>query len=194
VKIAGVKKSQRKSQPLRGSCSGSARWIIPASISALVLVAAWVIWDTRPSNMIAKKQAALIAGIEKRSLSRIERLLAEDYEDRWGFDRQDAAEAVVDVGSQFLTLVLTPEEMTVNLVEDRAVVSTRLRVSGKPIGPGGNEVTRRLNQLKTPFEFTWEKQSFLPASWRLVQIENADLPGNLYGYEPGDIRRAMQGE
>ncbi|MDF1825310.1 MAG: hypothetical protein P1U68_11750 [Verrucomicrobiales bacterium] len=164
------------------------------SIAALLILAALVLWETRPSNMIAKKQDSLIRGIEKRSPSRIERLLAEDYLDRWGFDRNAAAEAVVDVGSQFLTLVLTLEEMTVDRDEGRAVVKAFLRVSGKPIGPGGNEVTRRLNRLKTPFEFTWEKQSFLPASWRLVQIENVELPENLYGYEPGDIRRAMQGE
>lgn len=194
MKIAAVKKSQRKSELQRNHSAGSTRWIVIASIAAFVLLTVWVLWETRPSNMIAKKQAALISGIEKRSPSRIERLLAEDYSDRWGFDRNDAAEAVVDVGSQFLTLVLTPEEMTVDRVEDRAVVTTRLRVSGKPIGPGGNEVTRRLNRIETPFEFTWVKQSFLPASWRLVQIENVDLPGNLYGYEPGDIRRAMQGE
>ena len=144
--------------------------------------------------MIAKKQAARIAGIEKRSPSRIERLLAEDYSDRWGFDRLDAAEACVDIGSQFLTLVLTPEETTVEREEDVAVVRMRLRVGGKPIGPAGNEVTRRLNQLQEPFEFTWKKESFLPASWRLIQIENVELPSELYGYEPGDIRRAMQGE
>lgn len=144
--------------------------------------------------MIHKRQEALIAGIEKRSPARIERLLAEDYEDRWGFDRADAAEACVDVGSQFLTLVITPEEVSVEREGDTAVVSALLRVGGKPIGPGGNEVTRRLNRLKTPFTFTWEKQSFLPASWRLIQIDNEELPNELYGYEPGDIRRAMQGE
>lgn len=144
--------------------------------------------------MIAKKQAALIAGIEKRSPTRIERLLSEDYSDRWGFDRLDATEAVVDIGGQFLTLVITPEEMSVDLGKEKAVITTRLWVSGNPIGPAGNEVTRRLNQLKSPFVFTWEKQSFLPASWRLIQIENEDLPEHLYGYEPGDIRRAMQGE
>ncbi|MEM7601659.1 MAG: hypothetical protein AAF357_09615 [Verrucomicrobiota bacterium] len=188
-----MKKSQRKSELLL-RCHGSTRWIILASVAGLFLVGAWVVWETRPSNMIAKKQAALISGIEKRSPSRVERLLAETYQDKWGFDRIDASEAVVDVGSQFLTLVLTPEEMTVERTSDRAVITTFLRVSGKPIGPGGNEVTRRLNQLETPFVFTWEKQSFLPASWRLVQIENLGLPENLYGYEPGDIRRAMQGQ
>lgn len=189
-----MKKSQRKTHFSVRSCSGSVRGILPASLALLAVVAGWVAWETRPSNMITKKQAALISGIEKRSPSRIERLLAEDYTDRWGFDRQDAVATVVDVGSQFLTLVLNPEEMSVNRVEDRAVVTVRLRVGGKPVGPGGNEVTRRINGLKTPFVFTWEKQSFLPASWRLIRIENPDLPENLYGYTPGDIRRAMQGE
>ncbi|MEM6915742.1 MAG: nuclear transport factor 2 family protein [Verrucomicrobiota bacterium] len=154
----------------------------------------WILWESRPTNMITKKQEALLVGIEKRSPSRIERLLADDYLDRWGFDRADAAEACVDVGSQFLTLVITPEEVTLERDGDRAVVSAILRVGGKPIGPGGSEVTRRLNRLKTPFTFIWEKQSFLPASWRLIKIDNVELPTELYGYDPGDIRRAMQGE
>lgn len=74
------------------------------------------------------------------------------------------------------------------------MVRTRLVISGKPVGPVGNEATRRVNRLVAPFEFTWRRENFLPTSWKLVMIENPDLPDELYGYEPGDIRRSMQGE
>jgi hypothetical protein len=53
---------------------------------------------------------------------------------------------------------------------------------------------RQLNRLEEPFVFTWQKKSFLPASWRLVRVENPSLPDDLYGYRPGDIGRAMRGE
>ncbi|HQZ27040.1 MAG TPA: hypothetical protein PK648_02735, partial [Verrucomicrobiales bacterium] len=78
--------------------------------------------------------------------------------------------------------------------EGRVTVTAKLMISGKPVGPAGLEVTRQVNLLKEPFVFTWEKQSFLPNSWRLVRVDNPALPDDLYGYEPGDIRRAMKGE
>ena len=93
-----------------------------------------------------------------------------------------------------MTLVVKSENTVTSITDGKAVVKMNLTISGNPVGPLGNEVTRRINQLKKPFTFTWEKKSFLPSSWRLVSIEQEELPQELYGYEPGDIRRAMRGE
>ena len=49
----------------------------------------------------------MISGIESRNIARIRRLVSDSYNDKWDFDADDVAEAVVDVGSQFMTLVLT---------------------------------------------------------------------------------------
>jgi hypothetical protein len=154
----------------------------------------FVILQSRPSKMIATKQSDLIVGIEKRSPGRIERLVAENYSDRWGFDREDAVNAIVDVGSQFLALVVTEDEKETVIDGKEATVTARLTFGGNPVGPAGHEVVKRLNQLDEPFVFTWKKESLLPASWRVVRIDNASLPDDLWGYEPGDIRRAMQGD
>ncbi len=183
-----MKKSQRK------SFVGSARCIFLVAIAALLLVVGIIVYQTRPVRVIGKKQDALIAGIEKRNAARMKRMVAESYEDKWGFDDDEAIEAIVDVGSQFMALVLTAENREIEIEGERATVKVDLTVSGKPVGPVGNEVTRRLNRLTNPFVFEWEKQSFLPSSWRLVRIDHEDLPAELYGYEPGDIRRAMKGE
>jgi hypothetical protein len=188
-----VKNSQRNSQK-HVSCSGSAKWILLASVAAVLGLIIFVILQSRPSKMIAKKQYDLIVGIEKRSPGRIERLVAENYSDRWGFDREDAVDAIVDVGSQFLALVVTEDEKETVIDKKEATVTARLTFGGNPVGPAGQEVVKRLNQLDEPFVFTWKKESFLPASWRLVRIDNASLPDDLWEYEPGDIRRAMQGD
>jgi len=173
---------------------GNVRWILIASIGALLVVATIVALQWRPTTVIAKRQASLIEGIERRSPARIQRLLSPDYRDRWEFTREDLVETMVDAGSQFLALVVTPENQSIVIEEGRATVTAKLIISGKPVGPAGIEVTRQINQLKEPFVFTWEKKGFLPSSWRLVKVDNADLPAELYGYEPGDIRRAMKGE
>ncbi len=163
-------------------------------IAGLLFVTSIVVWQTRPARVIAKRQAELISGIERRNPARIRRLVAESYGDKWGFSGEDAVVALVDVGSQFMILVLKSEKQMIEIGNAAATVSVHLTVSGKPLGPVANEVTRRANRLKEPFVFTWEKQSFLPSSWRLVRIDQPEMPEELYGYEPGDIRRAMQGE
>ncbi|MDA7921523.1 hypothetical protein N9B73_07185 [Verrucomicrobiales bacterium] len=183
-----MKDTQHKSN------QGSARIIMLIIAALAVALLVFVGLQFRPANAVAKKQASLIQGIEKRSASRIQRLLSENYVDRWEFTDEEIVEAVVDVGSQFMALVVTEEDQTLEINDGVAVTTAKLVISGKPVGPAGQEVTKRVNQLKTPFTFTWKKESFLPTSWRLVKIDNPGLPEHLYGYEPGDIRRAMRGE
>lgn len=193
-KIAEVRFSQRL---FNGEANhrGNARWTLIAAIGGLLLVGLLVALQMRPLRQIEKRQASLIEGIERRSPARIQRLLSRDYGDRWGFTSEQIVESMVDAGSQFMALVVTPEDQSIVFGEGgEATVTARLILGGKPVGPVGNEVTRQINQLKEPFVFVWKKESFLPSSWRLVSVANAALPDDLYGYEPGDIRRAMQGE
>ena len=84
--------------------------------------------------------------------------------------------------------------LQLSLAGDRATITARLVIGGRPVGPAGQEVMQQINRLEEPFVFTWERKSFLPGSWRLVRVDNAALPGDLHGYEPGDFRRAMRGE
>lgn len=153
-----------------------------------------IVLQSRPSVVVPKRQAALLEGIERRSAARIRRLVAEGYSDRWEFTREDLVETMLDAGASFLSLMVTAEDQTLAFEEGRAVVAVRLSLGGNAVGPGGQEVMRLVNRLDEPFVFTWEKQSFLPSSWRLVRIDNAALPGELYGYEPGDLRRMMRGD
>lgn len=187
-KIAEVRVSQRI------FVSGSNRVLLIASLVAFVAVATIIVLQWRPSKVVEKRQASLIDGIERRNPARIQRLVSPEYRDRWDFTREDMVESMVDAGSQFIALVVTPENESVVFEKRRATVTARLVISGKPVGPAGNEVTRRVNQLREPFVFVWEKESFLPSSWRLVKVDNAGLPDDIFGYEPGDIRRAMNGE
>ncbi len=162
---------------------------------ALVLVVVGIVLvalQLRPSVVLAKRQAALIDGIERRSPARIRRLVSEGYADRWGFDREDLVATMVDAGGQFLVLVITPEDGRWEIGKGRAVATMRLVVGGRSLSPVGQEVMRQANRIEEPFVFTWERQSFLPSSWRLVSVENAGLPDDLYGYEPGGFGRAIR--
>ncbi len=166
-------------------------------IAALVIVAGFTIWlvvQSMPSNAVRKKQAAFLMGIETRSSSRILKTIAEDYTDRWKFSRNDLVETTLDAGSQFMVMVVKGEEISYERDGKTAIVKMKLKISGKPLGIFGKEITRRINSLKEPFVFTWEKQSFLPFSWRLVRMDNPALPDKLYGYTPGALRKMMKEE
>jgi len=180
--------------PQRKVPRGFVRGIVLGALAAVALLATLVVMQSRPERAVRKKQESLVDGIERRSPARMRRLISEEYGDRWGFTRDDAVEAMLDAGSQFLVLVVDSEERGFERKDSRVEVSAILTLSGRPAGPAAGEVTRRINRLDAPFVFTWKKESFLPQSWRLVRIDNEDLPRELYGYRPGDIRRMMRGE
>ena len=177
----------------RNAYFGGLRLNFGLILAGLILIIGFVVWETRPTRVVTKKQADFISGIERRNGARIRRLVSDYYNDKWGFDSNDVVEAVVDVGSQFMTLFLTPDEQQIDISDGEAIVAFRMTISGNVVGPAGGEVTRRINRLEEPFLFTWKKETFLPTSWHLVQIHQAELPKELYGYEPGDIRRSMSG-
>ena len=166
--------------------------ILLVAIAVVVAVIGFMRFAS-PERQIEKKQATLIRGIEQRKRSKVEKLIADDYADRWGFGREDAVTAFLDVGSQFVMLGITELDPKHEIGDGRATVTTRLKIDGTG-SPVANLVISRTNQLKTPFVFEWQKQNWWPGSWRLVKVDNPDLPADLDGYEPGDIKRAMSPE
>lgn len=171
---------------------GYVRVVILGTLVAVVLAIIGLIIHWRPAKTVNRQQATLIDAVESKKGARFRRLLSNEYKDRWGFTVEDATEAMLDVRSQFMTLGITLKEQKIEIAGKRAKIITKFTLGGTPIG-GGNEVKRHINGLDTPWEFTWKKQSFLPSSWRLVNIENEAIPDNVWGYEPGSIRRQMNG-
>ena len=170
---------------------GFSQWKIITAIAIVLIFIIWIVVQSMPSKMIRKKQIALLQGIEKRNGPRTSRLVAENYLDRWKFNRDDIVKTTVDVGGQFLVVVVKGEEVSYSRDGKTATVKMNLKLGGKPLGVFGNEITRRVNALKKPFVFTWKKQSFLPSSWRLVKLDNPELPDGLYGYTPGALREMV---
>jgi hypothetical protein len=170
---------------------GHSRWIVVGSLVFIsVLVGLLIHWQ--PGKTVQRQQAALIRAIESGKSAKFRRLLAADYKDRWGFNPANLSEAITDVGSQFMIMRLTPETPVFEVKGGKATVTAHLKVGGNPIG-GGAQIMQVVNRLGEPFVFTWEKQNFLPSSWRLVSIENPAIPENAWNYVPGSIRAAMKG-
>ncbi len=163
-------------------------------IGVVLLAVVFSLFHWSDGKVIKRKHAALITAIEKRSQKKLMKIMSDDYSDRWGFTKEEASLAWREAGMQFLVLVVSAEEPQIEMENDEAEISTTLRVGGKAIGPIGQEVVRRANKLDTPWIFTWRKEGFGPGGWKLVRMENESIPDDAYGYTPGAIKRALDGE
>jgi hypothetical protein len=183
---------QVKKSP-RNFLFGYVRVVIIGTLTAVLISIIGLMIHWQPVKTVKRQQVTLLHAVESRKGARLRRLVASQYRDRWGFDANDITESMLDARSQFLAMAINTENQDIAIEGKKAVVTTRLKLGGTPI-MGGSEIISRINRLDQPFVFTWEKQSFLPSSWRLVTVENKAIPDNVWNYEPGSIRAAMQGE
>jgi hypothetical protein len=143
--------------------------------------------------VVTTRQEKLFAALSAKKWDRCGRYLSEDYRDQWNFGREDALLSLRDVGSQFFFLQVRGSEYRLQIAPDgrggNAQAIIRLEGSG---GPLAQVIQARANRIEEPFHFHWRKESWWPTAWRIVRIENAALPEDLYGYRPGDFSRALQ--
>jgi hypothetical protein len=182
---------QVKTRP-RNFLFGYVRLAIIGALAVILVAIIGLVVHWQPLKTLQRQQNTLLGAIESKKGARFRRMVSSEYRDRWGFNVDDITEAMLDARSQFLALVIHSKDQEIKVNGKEAVITCRLTLGGTPI-VGGSEVTRRINQLKDPFVFTWRKQSFLPSSWRLISIENPSIPDNVWNYEPGSIRAAMEG-
>lgn len=156
----------------------------------IIFIGRAILTHWSPQRQLELKQEGFTRALEKHNGKKILPYLAEDYNDQWKFDREDAALAVSDVGRHFMILTVKSFETTYQIEGRLAVVETRLQLSGSGSFVA-NEVIRVVNRQKEAFVFTWKRQSFWPGSWRIERVENSGLPDDLYGYRPGDLKRGI---
>ena len=171
---------------------GYVRTVILITLVVVLVAVVGLIVHWQPLKTVKRQHLSLIDSIERKKGAKFRRMLSNQYHDRWGFDVNDATEAMLDMRSQFMALGINSENEAIKISGKEATVTVNLSLTGTPL-PGGGQITRHINGLEQPWVFEWQKESFLPSSWRLISIENKSLPENLWNYEPGSIRRAMQG-
>ena len=145
-----------------------------------------------PSNFqVRDKQEAFITALEEGDHSTIDDLISEHYRDQWEFDKDDAILSLKDVRSRLMSLSLKWKPSSEQIESPVATLEGTLTAEAVGLYFPAHEITDRINGLEAPFVFRWEKESWIPWSWRLVRIENSDL--SLDGYSPGAIKRAFGG-
>ena len=71
-------------------------------------------------------------------------------------------------------------------------MKAHIRLEGTPFGVGSS-IQRMVNREKSPLTFSWEKESWVPWSWKLVRMDHPELeiPES---YTPGDLLKARNGQ
>ena len=141
---------------------------------AILALAIWLIWWSRPERQIRRAQGRFLSALESRDYPALARLLAEDYRDQWENDKANVLRRCPRVFDQFLLLDIEGEIHGTEMREDAGAVRQKLVVKG--LG-GGLAIYARdaVNQLRSPFTMQWRKRSWKPWDWELTSIEQPEL-------------------
>jgi hypothetical protein len=141
---------------------------------ALLALAIWLVWWSRPERQVRRAQHRLLAAIEARDYPALARLLAEDYRDRWENDKANVLRRCPQVFDQFVLLDVEGEIQQAEIQGDVGSVQQKIVVTG--IGGGIAMYARdEINALKSPFTMQWRKRSWKPWDWELFSIEQPEL-------------------
>ncbi|HEV7867025.1 MAG TPA: hypothetical protein VGO90_05050 [Chthoniobacteraceae bacterium] len=148
------------------------RRIALISCAALLLLAGYLAWHWQPERQIREHTRQLLKAVERRKWDSMRTLLAENYSDRWGHDKEFVLKGCEQVFAQFLFLKVEHEVTAVDLATGCA--TTRVKMSGQG-GPAAQFVMSTVNGLPEPFRFFWEQRSGKPWDWHLVKVEQPTL-------------------
>lgn len=134
-------------------------------------VALW--WWLQPERQVRRAQTRLIAAIEDKDFAAFERLLADDYRDRWGHDKTIVLARTKDVFQQFLFLTIVREEKTLDFRGSDWTVREKITLNGTG-GPLAMFAKDEVNRLRAPFAIAW-RRSGGPTEWVVGSVEQPEL-------------------
>ena len=148
-----------------------------AVLIALALHAAWL-WQ--PERQVRLHQAHFVKAVERRKWDRMAGFIAQNYSDQWEHDKEFVIRGSRDVFGQFLFLTIEHAIASCAVEGDAGTVRAVVKISGTG-GPVAQFVMGKVNSLRDPFVFGWEKRSWKPWDWHLVRVGHPvlDIPGEL---------------
>ncbi len=150
---------------------------IALGLAALVFIG-WLVWFLflqSPADEMARAQDKLLRAVEQRDWDEIKAMLTDDYMDDFGHDRDTAIETGKQLLSGFFAITLDTETTWCKGTDEVGVVKMKIRMSGTGAG-FSQEVMSRVNRVKEPWVFHWHHKGNWPWDWKVVQIQQEDLP------------------
>jgi len=136
----------------------------------------WWAWGLRAENQIEKASQGVLKAASNRNWKKLQTYMASDYKDQWGMDGNQMVQSASNVLSQFFVVDIVataPAQITIN--GNQAEWSAPLRVEGKGTAIAEAIIEHSATTLRSPFTFTWRKQSWKPWDWKLVSTKQPEL-------------------
>jgi hypothetical protein len=139
-----------------------------------VILGLWLSHLWTAENQVRLHSKHLLGKIEKRSWVAAMTMVAEDYHDDWGDDRNLLKERLSLTLREFSSLTISSHETQQRLEPPFGNWMAKIQLSGRG-SEAALETIQRLNRLTAPFELRWRKESWRPWDWKLAQVRNASL-------------------
>ncbi len=158
------------------------RFPIPNMRAVLLTVSVLVVasvgygfYALAPDRQLDRAQIRLVSAVEGRDWKAVESIMADDYRDAWGFDRAKAIELGSELLRHFFVLGIESEGTTLEITDNSGTVRSVIRLSGNGTAIA-QAVLAEANLLEAPFEFTWRRVSWKPWDWRLMSVNQPEVP------------------
>lgn len=152
--------------------------IILRGLLVLVLIEglwlAWWVFGRSPEAQVRAAQANLIQAVEKRDWKTLERLIAPNYTDAYGHNRDTAIQDGRKYLSGFFTLTLKTDKTTIRATKGQGLVTTMLRLEGNGVGYS-QMISGYVNQFTEPWAFHWSNPGRWPWNWQVTLIHHDQL-------------------
>lgn len=140
----------------------------------LILCAGWAVrflFFQSPAEQLGRAQAKLVHAVEKRDWKTIRSMLADEYMDDFGHDRETALQTGQEILAGYFSLTLKTETTFQKGTNEIGLVKLKMKIEGTGT-PISQMVTDRVNRTKEPWVFHWLKKGRWPWEWKLVQLQN----------------------
>ncbi|MDR1279906.1 MAG: hypothetical protein LBK99_03675 [Opitutaceae bacterium] len=153
--------------------------ILIVSVAAFLIIALGMNRYYDADRQLDRGWTGLVESIESRSAFGVNRLLAPDYTDCWGYDKDSLGKDLWRIFYPFESIGLTPHEVLVVREGDTATISAKFTMVSTGSGLGA-DAQNQVNRLTEPFVIQWRRNSGFPWSWKITRIDQPEFDAKRY--------------
>ena len=135
---------------------------------------AWWVFGRSPEDQVRAAQANLIEAVEDRDWKKLEKLMAPNYTDAFGHNRDTAILDGRKYLSGFFTLILKTDQTTLKATKGQGMVTSMIRLEGNGVGYS-HMIVGYVNQFTEPWAFHWSNPDRWPWNWQVNLIHHNQL-------------------
>ena len=134
----------------------------------------WWVFGRSPEEQVRAAQANLIEAVENRDWKKLEKLMAPNYTDAFGHNRDTAIVDGRKYLSGFFTLILKTDQTTLKATKGQGMVTSMIRLEGNGVGYS-HMIVGYVNQFNEPWAFHWSNPGRWPWNWQVNLIHHNQL-------------------